>query len=425
MATPNTAVPTTGPGRSGQPEPGPPDAAGLQRRLGPILLTLYGTGVMVGAGIYVLVGTVAGSAGLLSPLAFLAAGLIAAPTALTYAELSVRIPESAGEAAYVRVALRSQNLSTAIGLAIVVVGITSAAAVLRGGVGYLTDLVDLGAAELTVLVAVALTAIAVWGVVESLAMAATFTVIEVIGLALVIRAGAVAEPSADWAAGLPETLPWSGLGLAIVFAFFAFIGFEDIVNMAEEVRRPERTLPIAILTSLAVTSLLYGAVSVAAVRAVDLDALADTDRPLALVYEQAGGSGTLLAAIAAVAALNGVLAQMVMAARVLFGLGRRERRLAVFHRTHSRFGTPVLATVGIGLVVVVSALTVDIAALAELTSLFLLAVFCVMNVSLLMIKRRERIDGDRRREAGFTVPAWVPLLGLVGSVAALLIGAVV
>lgn len=392
-------------------------AAHLRRRLGPTLVTLYGIGVMVGAGIYVLVGTVAGEAGVLAPVAFLVAGLIAAPTALTYAELSVRIPESAGEAAYVRVALRSRQLSTLVGLGVVVVGVTSSAAVLRGGVGYLTAVVDLGAVELTVALALLLVAVAVWGVLESLAVAAAFTIVEIVGLALVIRAGATVTPAPDWTAGMPTSIPWAGIGLATVFAFFAFIGFEDIVNLAEEVKRPSRTLPIAILVSLVVTSVLYGAVSVAAVRAIDIDLLAASDRPLALVFAAGGGSAGTLDAIAAAAALNGTLAQIVMASRVLFGLGRQERLLSVFHRTSRRLGTPVTATLTVGGLVLVGALAFDVAALAEVTSTVLLVVFCVMNVSLLVIKRRAV-------EADFTVPNWIPALGLGGSLAALIVAIV-
>ena len=245
-------------------------------------------------------------------------------------------------------------------------------------------------------------------------MAAAFTAVEVMGLALVIRAGATVTPSADWTSGPPSAIPWAGIGLATVFAFFAFVGFEDIVNLAEEVKRPSRTLPIAILVSLVATSLLYGAVSIAAVRAVDVELLALSDRPLALVFEAGGGSARTLDAIAVAAALNGTLAQIVMASRVLFGLGRQERLLSVFHQTDRRLGTPVAATLTVGGVVLVGALTFDVAALAELTSIVLLAVFCVMNVSLLVIKRRAP-------EAVFSVPPWVPSLGLAGSVAALIV----
>lgn len=402
----SSATPTTGHGE-------------LRRGLGPGLLTLYGVGVMVGAGIYVLVGTVAGEAGLLAPLAFLAAGLVAAPTALAYAELSVRFPESAGEAAYVRHAFRSQRPSTAIGLAITAVGVTSAAAVLRGGVGYVTELIEVDTATLTIVIAAALIAIAVWGVVESLAFAAVFTAIEVVGLLLVIRAGIIAAPSSDWSGGLPDEVAWGGLGLAMVLAFFAFVGFEDIVNMAEEVKNPDRTLPIAIVTSLAVTSLLYGAVAIAAVRVVDLGALADSDRPLALVYEQTGADGGVLIAIAGIAALNGVLAQMVMASRVLFGLGRQEPRLSFFHQASATLGTPTRATLVVGAIVLATALSVDVAALAEVTSIVLLVVFTVINSALIVLKCRGTEAG------GFTVSAWVPWAGLAGSAAALVVALVV
>lgn len=385
---------------------------GLKRRIGPVLLTLYGIGVMVGAGIYVLVGAVAGSAGIYAPLAFLAAGLIAAPTAMSYAELSIRIPESAGEAAFVRRAFGWNGLSVVTGLAIVAVGITSAAAVLRGGVGYLSTFTDANPDLLVVLIGIALLGVALWGALESLAIAAVFTVAEVGGLILVVAAGLGGTPSQDWSA--PDgSLPIAGLGLATVLAFFAFIGFEDMVNMVEEVKRPKRTMPIAIITSLVVTSVLYMAVSVATVRVVPIDLLADSSRPLALVYETATGRDPrFLSAIAVLAALNGVLAQLVMAARVLFGLGRRNRSLAVFHRVSRKLGTPTLATCGIGVAVIIGALTLDLEALAEATSNFLLVTFAIVNVALIRLK-------GQRDSPGFEVPMIIPVIGLIGSVAAL------
>lgn len=393
----------------------------LKRTIGPVLLTLYGVGVMVGAGIYVLVGEVAGNAGVFAPVAFLLAGLVAAPTAVSYAELSTRVPEAAGEAAFVRKAFNSANLSMVIGLAIVAVGVTSAAAVLEGGVGYLTDFAAADAVPSTlwiVGIGVALAIVAMWGVLESLAVAAVFTVLEVIGLIVVVRAGWGGPASTDWAEADLAQLRLGGLGLAVVLAFFAFIGFEDMVNMVEEVKRPARTMPIAILASLVVTSLLYGAVSFATVRTVEVDRLADSDRPLALVYETAtGGDTRFLSAIAVVAALNGVLAQIVMAARVLFGLGRTEGPLTVFHRASGRFGTPILATVTSGGLTILLALSLDLGALAEITSTFLLAVFVTVNVALIALKRRSD-------SPGFTAPHWIPWVGLVGAAAALVVSLV-
>jgi amino acid transporter len=386
----------------------------LKRRIGLGLLTAYGVGVMVGAGIYVLVGAVAAEAGLWAPLAFVLAGVIAAPTALSYAEFSTRLPEAAGEALFVARGLNLPWLGTLVGLAIVAAGAVSAAAVLRGGVGYLGAVTGLPFTPSVVAIGLLLLAVAILGVLESLALAALFTVIEVAGLAMVVFAGLTAPPAPDWAAG--GALIWSGVMAGAVLAFFAFIGFEDIVNMAEEVRTPERILPRAILLSLAITSALYALVSIAAVRAVPLATLGASEQPLALVWQAGqGGSAAFLSLIAVAAALNGVLAQMVMASRVLFGLGRRSNALAGFHHAHPRFGTPVRATVLIGVVVIAGAILLPVAELAEVTSALLLGVFVLVNAALIAMKRTSP-------EAGFRVPMAVPVCGLILSLAALAVG---
>ncbi|MCO8144151.1 APC family permease [Rhodovulum tesquicola] len=388
-------------------------AEALKRRIGLGLLTAYGVGVIVGAGIYVLVGAIAGVVGVWTPLAFLLAALVAAPAALSYAELSARIPEAAGEASYVEQALGLHGLAVAVGLAIVLAGTISAAAVLRGGTGYLVAVLGLPFAPLMLALGGGLVLVAVLGVLESLVLAAVLTVVELIGLGLVVYAGVLAAPVEDWIR--PGPLPLAGLGLATVLAFFAFIGFEDMVNMAEEVADPARTLPRAILLALAITTLVYAVVSIVTLRAVPVADLAASERPLALVWERGtGGSAAFLSLIAGAAALNGVLAQVVMAARVLFGLGRREARLAAFHHAHPRFGTPVLATLVVGGAVLVAALVLPVAALAGATSVVLLLVFAVVNLSLIVLKRRAP-------EAPFRVPAWVPWAGLGGALAALVL----
>jgi amino acid transporter len=383
----------------------------LKRRIGPGLLTAYGVGVMVGAGIYVLVGAVVGDAGVFAPLSFLLAGLIAAPTALSYAEFSTRLPEAAGEAAFVGQGLNSQALALLVGLAIVAAGTLSAGAVLRGGVGYLTHAIAVDPTLAILVLGGALTAVAVFGVLESLALVAVFTLVELSGLVLVIWAGLGAEPSTDWTA--PAGIVWGGVGLGAVLAFFAFIGFEDIVNMAEEVDRPSRTLPLAILVSLVITTVIYALVTYAAVHAVPLALLSSSDSPLALVWSTArGGDGAFLSAIAVFAALNGVLAQIVMASRVLFGLGKQSTALAVFHHAHPTLGTPVVATLLLGVAVILAALYVPFATLAETTSSILLAVFVLVNLALILQKRRSAA-------APFRVPMAVPVFGLVLSLGAL------
>ncbi len=385
----------------------------LQRKIGLKLLTAYGVGVMVGAGIYVLVGAVAAEAGVWAPLAFLVAGLIAAPTALSYAEFSTRIPEAAGEAAYVAKGFAAPWLAVLVGLAIVLAGTVSAAAVLRGGAGYLTAVTDLPFDPTVVALGAFLIVVALVGVLESLWLAAVFTVAEVFGLALVVWAGFSVEPVAAFTS--PEPIVWTGVSAAAVLAFFAFIGFEDIVNMAEEVDNPTRVMPRAILYSLVITSLLYAVVSYAAVRAVPLEMLGKSEQPLALVWTQTqGGSAVFLSLIAVAAALNGVLAQIVMASRVMFGLGKHTSWLSVFRHTHPKLGTPVLATVLVGFGVVVGALTLPVADLAEVTATLLLSVFVLVNAALIVLKRSEP-------EAPFRVPMAVPVFGLIASLGALAI----
>lgn len=383
----------------------------LKRRVGLGLLTAYGVGVMVGAGIYVLVGLVAGEAGLWAPFSFLLAGLIAAPTALSYSEFATRIPEAAGEAAYAEAGFQSQALAVFVGLAIVAVGIISAAAVLRGGVGYLLAIFPFDAQISILALGLFLTAVAIWGVMESLSLAAVFTAIELIGLALVVWAGFSGPevPQVEVA----TAFVWGGIGAGAVLAFFAFIGFEDIVNMAEEVKEPTKTLPRAILFSLGITTLIYILVAFAAVRAVPVDLLLGSEQPLALVWTMArGGDAAFLAAIAVFAALNGVLAQIVMASRVLYGLGRRARWLAAFETVSESRRTPVRATALVGLGVIGLSLSVPIQPLAEATSSILLAVFVLVNAALIFEKKRNP-------QAEFRVPMLVPVSGLVLAMGAL------
>ncbi|MHC0054103.1 APC family permease [Actibacterium sp. D379-3] len=392
-------------------------AEALKRTLGLGLLTAYGVGIMVGAGIYVLVGAAAGAAGVWAPLSFLLAALVAVPTALSFSELSARIPEAAGDSSYIEVGLQRHRLAMAVGWINVIAGTVASAAVLRGGVGYLTSVLPVPFALAVIGLGVAMTLVAIIGVVESLLFAAILTVIEVVGLLLVIWVGFGAVPVPDWQN--PPPPEWTGIVAASLFAFFAFIGFDDLVNMAEEAKAPERNMPRSILIALAITALLYALVSMAAVRAVPRDLLGVSEQPLALVWETATGkSATFLSVIAVAAALNGVLAQIVMAARVLYGLGKRSPLLAVFRHAHPRFGTPVLASALVGAAVIGAAMTLPVAALAEITSLALLIVFAVVNAALIALKRRVP-------EAPFRTARFVPWMGMLACIGAFVASLVV
>lgn len=389
-------------------------AMALKRRIGFWLLTLYGVGVMVGAGIYVLVGVVAETAGGWAPLAFLIAGLVAVPTALSYSELVTRIPESAGEAAWVARATGSRRLAALVGGAIATVGIVSSAAILQGGVGYLGSVIGGDAWILTVAMLAVLTAAATLGVLESLALAGLLTLVELAGLGLVAIVGLAAAP----AMAPPPGLPGAGVLAATLLAFFAYLGFEDMVNMAEEVREPERVMPRAILAALALTAAAYVLVAWAAVRAVPMADLAGSERPLALVMEAGWpAAAPALSLIAVAAALNGVLAQIVMSARILYGLGARHGGPRVFAWVHPRLGTPVPATLAVAAAVLVLSLGLPLSGLASASAALLLAVFVAMNAALIVLRRREP-----RPPGAFAAPRWAPWAGVILSLAALVFG---
>ena len=400
----------------------PPDGSGpaLRRRLGLFLLSCYGAGTIIGAGIYVLVGSVIAAAGDAAPLAFLAAGAIAALTGLSYAELSARYPEAAGAAAYVAQGLRSQRLAQAVGAAAALVAVVAAASIARGSASYLIDFLPLPPWLLAASVVVFFTAIACLDVRESVGLAALITLVEVGGLLLVILAGA------HHLDALPERaatlIPSSAAGLAglaagAFLAFFAYSGFETIVNMAEETRDPARTMPRAILIALALAGALYIAVVTIVLLALPPERLAAGDTPLALVVADSGWfPSRVLSAIAVIATTNGVLVEVLMVSRLLYGMARRGWAPGFLAEVAPRTRTPVRATLAAGAMAAVLAVAAPIETMASATSALFLLVFGFVNLALWRLHRRS----GHRGHTGFRAPRWVPPAGCVLSFALIL-----
>ncbi len=391
------------------------DTVKLKRAIGLPALTLYGLGNILGAGIYVLIGPVASQAGLLTPLAFLLACLVAAFSALTYAEMSSRFPLSAGEAVYVDEGLRIRQLSILVGLMVALVGLVSSATIIRGCFGYLQVFVELPFPLVIIFLVAGIGVMAIWGISQSVVTAALMTLVEIAGLLLVIWVGRDALFALPSQIGLLvpqiDSQLWLGIVPAAFLAFFAFLGFEDIVNIAEEVKQPSRNLPLAILLALLISSLFYFLVSVVAVLNVNPSSLGKSEAPLAMVFEQAtGNKAFVLSLIGVIAVINGALVQTVMASRVFYGMANRGllwKRLAQVNQ-HTR--TPVLATLLVISIILVLALWVPLEQLAASTSFLMLAVFSLVNASLIIIKRNEvRETGSNR------YPMWVPVIGLFSS----------
>lgn len=371
---------------------------GLKRSLGLGLLTLYGLGTTIGAGIYVLIGAIAGRAGGLAPWSFLVAALLAGLAAASYAGLSRRHPRSAGEAHYVLVAFRSRALSLAVGLLVLATAVISAAAIARGAAGYLSVFIELPDWLLLMLLVGALGTLAAWGVEESARAAGLCTLVEVGGLLLVLGAGVLllTRQGTDGAALLPASADLDPILGGTLIAFFAFVGFEHMVNMAEEVKAPERTLPRAIALTLAITTLLYVGLALVAVQAVPPAELAAHPAPLALVWSRAGGPAWILGAIGVFATLNGVLAMMILGSRVLYGLARQGSLPAVLGRVGRRRQTPLPATLTVVAISLLGALWLPLDTLAEATSLVTLLTFTLVSAALLGIETRERQPWRKR-----------------------------
>lgn len=391
-------------------------SARLKRGLNTPLLTLYGLGVTIGAGIYVLVGSTAAEAGPYAPVSFLIAALVVAFTAFSYAELSTRFPVSAGEAAYVQAGFKMPWLATAVGLAVALSGIVSASAVAIGAASYLQSLTSAPHALLTILVVLVMGLIALWGITQSVLVAAIITVIEISGLLFVMIWGfAVADPM-----GVPlsEMLPpldgphWVGIASASLLAFFAFVGFEDMANVAEEVKDPVRTMPKAIILTLVLATVLYIGTTSAVLVSVPLEALTGSSAPLTLVFGTAPESvRDAFSLVAIVATINGVLIQMIMASRVLYGLADRGHLPRFLAEVWSKTQTPVAATVTVVLFIALLSQVLPIDELAEHTSQIVLSVFVLVNVALIRLK----FSGHETNEI-FHVPVLVPILGLVSSI---------
>ena len=387
----------------------------LKRSLGLTLITLYGLGNILGAGIYVLLGEVVGAAGMGAPLAFVIAAMVAALTAFTYGELAARFPVSAGEAVYVHEAFDLRWLSMAIGLLISIAGMLSAATLARGFAGYFQVLVAAPDTLVIVGLVVALGGIAAWGIESSVRVAATLTLIEAGGLMMIVI---VAGGELD---KVPEQLPrmlllgedsaLPGVLLGAFLAFFAFIGFEDMVNIAEEVERPERNLPLGILIALCVSTVLYLLVVLAALTSVPMEQLAQSKAPLALVYQHVtGGSPIVISSIGLLAVVNGALVQIIMAARIFYGMSAKGWLPHALGVVNARTRTPVTATLVVTVTVIVLALWLPLLHLAGATSFLVLAVFGLVNLALIALKRRQPAVAGV-----IPCPTWVPVAGAVAS----------
>lgn len=381
--------------QTGPDSPGPPT---LRRVLTLWPLIFYGLGIIVGAGIYVAIGAVMARAGESAPVSFLLAGVAAALTGLCYAELGSRFPEASGGVSYVRHGFGSDRLANATGIAITVAVAVAAASIARGTAHYLGVLLPLPEPVLIAGVIVLFTGVALAGVQSSVGIAATMGCIEIVGLIVATAMGLISASDFHMPDLLPATIDGWKLTLSGAFiAFFAFIGFETLANLAEEVKEPRRTLPLGILSAVAASVLLYFAVALAVVVSG-----ASGEQPLLALFSGTGAA--MFAVVGTIAVANGVLVQIVMLARLFYGMAGTGNLPAVLARVHPRTQTPAPATLLAGGIVLVTALAVPFEPLLVLTNAMTLGIFTLVALALWRVKRRR----EKVADTIFTVPIWVP-----------------
>ncbi len=385
--------------------------------MGLAALIIYGVGDMLGAGIYGLVGKAAKQLGNMVWLAFVVSMIAAIFTGLSYASLGSRYPRAAGAAYIVGHAFHKRALAYVVGLTVLSSGLTSLAAASRVAAGYFGNFVP-GAPPLLVSIGfvVALALVTFRGMRESTWLNVVCTTIEVGGLVFIVLVGArylgggidyldatsVANPTGALGAGI--VLP------AAVLTFYAFVGFEDMLNVTEEVKDVRRTFPIGLIAAVLITTLVYILISVVAISVVPHAELAASEKPLVEVARRAAPwlPSSVFTGIAIFAVMNTALLNFIMGSRLVYGMAGQGLLPPWLGKIHPTRRTPHVAVLALTAIVLALVLAGDISSLARATSILILVVFVIVNASLIVLQRRP---GEAK--GALEVPWPVPAIGIV------------
>ena len=385
----------------------------LNRHIGLFALIVYGVGDILGAGIYGLIGKAAGEMGNAIWMAFLASMIAAGLTGLSYASLGSRYPRAGGASFFTHHAFKSNFLAYVIGLAALSSGVTSMAAGSRAFAGYFTSLVSAVPVDLVVVAfCLVIAGVVIRGIRESMWMNMLCTGIELGGLLLVIVIGAKFLGTVDYTSAVTVANPAGDLTFSLILSgavltFYSFVGFEDIINVSEEVKNPESNMPKGILFSVLIASIIYITISLVAVSIIPAAELAVSSAPLVDVVKRAAPwfPPIAFAFIAMFAVANTALLNFIMGSRLIYGMANQGLMPKVLAKVNRR-RTPYVSSLAVLGFMLVLALTGNIASLARATSVLLLLCFMVVNVALVVLKHRKGEPKGR-----FEIPYIIPVLG--------------
>ena len=389
----------------------------LKRELGLFEATFYGVGIIIGAGIFVMLGSASGLAGNAVWLSFVLSALIAAFTGLSYCELSSRYPHESAEYLYTKQAFRSLSLSFIIGWLLIITAAFSAATVAVGFAGYFSALFSTPVAETAVMLLLLLSLVNFRGIKESARMSVIFALMEIGALVIVILIsipflGSVnyfSTPSGSLPAGL------GGVAAAAALVFFAYIGFDTIPKISDETRKPSKTIPKALVYSLVISTVLYILVSLSVVSVLPWEGLAASVAPLTDVTIAAAGPiwGSIISFLALVATLSTVLIILVAGSRTIYGMAKEGALPEYLAHVHPKRRTPYIAVFLIMVLSMVFVYTGNITTLASMTNVGMFIVFIFVNASLISVRFKAK------NRSPFRVPLNIgrfPVLALFGLV---------
>jgi APA family basic amino acid/polyamine antiporter len=391
----------------------------LRKEISRPMLTLFVIGDVLGAGIYALVGEVAGKVGGAIWTAFLLAGILAAFTATAYAELVTKYPQAAGAALYANKAYKRTFVTFLVAFAVMCSGVTSAATLATAfGGDYLSEFVTLPKILVGIVFLGLLALINFRGIKESIKLNLGLTAIELTGLLLVTAIGLVfildggGDPGRALEFTEGEAVPLAMLSGASL-AFFALIGFEDSVNVAEETQEPSRIFPPALFIGLTIALVVYIVVTLIAGMAVPVDQLQESDGPLLEVVTLGpiAINAKVFSAIALFALTNGALINMIMASRLIYGMAQQGIVPRVMGRVHPERRTPWVAIMFVAGLAMTLVVIGNLPNLADTTVLLLLSVFVTVNVAVLVL-RRDPVEHEH-----WHAPTVLPILGAVAALA--------
>ncbi len=384
----------------------------LKRNITLFEATMYCLCVIIGAGIYVLIGVAAGEAGNVTWLAFLFAALIAGCTGLSYAELSSKLPYDAAEYTYSKEAFKSKRFAFGIGWFKLITAIIAAAAVSLGFGGYFSGLFGVSPLIGAILIVLMALFFNIYSVKSTLKISAIFVGITIFGLLLIIFTGSGYIGSIDY---LDFTFGWGGVFTSAALIFFAFLGFEDVANLSEEAKNPRKVLPKAIIISIIVSTIIYTLVSLVSISVVPWNELAVSASPLTQVAEVTMGStGSLLMSLIALFATGSTVFVLFFAySRMIFGMAERGSLPLIFLKISKKRRVPYTALICVGIITILFILLQDLKFVASLTDFGALSIFMVVNLSLIVLRyKKPHLRGQ------FKVPLNIgrfPILPAIGA----------